>query len=110
MKAVHDHLLPTDSAYYRARFPDTWFWADVQTRLAGKAATAAEKLVYLTASQHFQRVPEVYGWTEYGPPEDAEDGGPDGQDARDPDAATTAAAALQKARDIAAQMRADMAG
>lgn len=97
MKDVHDNLLPTDSAYYRARYPDSWFWGDIQTRLAGKIATAVEKLVFLTASQYYAHIPEVYRWAEYGPSITADD---DSEGDRE-----KVVAAEQRARDIAAAMR-----
>lgn len=97
MKAVHDNLLPTESAYYRARFPDEWFWADVKTRLVANTATAVEKTHYLLAAQFWgEQVPEIFEWTEYGPiidkPEHVDD-------------VDQAAADIQKARDIATKMR-----
>lgn len=102
VKAVHDNLLPTDSAYYRARFPDTWFWADIQTRLLGKVATATEKVHYLLAAQVWETVPEPYGWAEYGPAEQqAERSAADVEDA---------AASAAKARAVAAELLAEAFG
>lgn len=103
MQAVHDNLLPTDSAYYRAKYPTEWFWADIRTRLAAKTATAAEKLHYLLAAQMWEQVPEPFEWAEYGPATDADD------DA-DSNTAAEAAAKRERALAIAAEMRAEMAG
>ncbi len=101
MQAVHDNLLPIDSAYYRAKYPTEWFWADIRTRLAAKTATAAEKLHYLLAAQMWEQVPEPFEWAEYGPVVD---------DTDDTAAADEAAAKRERALAIAAEMRAEMAG
>ncbi len=98
VKAVHDNLLPTKSAYYRARYPEDWFWADVQTRLAALTATAVEKVHYLLASQMWAEVPPEFDWTLYGPADEA------AQEAADA-TAEQEAADVELARSVAASMR-----
>lgn len=102
MKDVYDNLLPTDSAYFRAKNPEDWFWADIPTRLAAKRTTATEKAVFLLASQIYDQVPDIYGWAEYGPREEAvEPVATEADEAR---------ASLERARAYSAQTLIDLSG
>ncbi|QLF84156.1 tail assembly chaperone [Gordonia Phage Jablanski] len=95
--------LPNDgnSALFRSLNPETWQWANLDTRLLAEIATIGSDHRFLTAASLMEEVPNDYWRTKYGPKTT--------DDAADVERAAEAESASAKAQQVADEIRAEMA-